>query len=58
MLEVKEPNGEFPFYDPKTMAVKVFVYNAESKSFASHQVNIDKQANVSDLKVGLILTCV
>lgn len=55
---MKEPNGEFPFYDPKTMAVKVFVYNAESKSFASHQVNIDKQANVSDLKVGLILTCV
>lgn len=58
LLEVKEPNGEFPFYDPKAMAVKVFVYTVESKTFSAHQININKQASVGELKVNIIFSSI
>ncbi|KAH3762718.1 5-methyltetrahydropteroyltriglutamate--homocysteine S-methyltransferase [Pelomyxa schiedti] len=49
LLEVREPDQEFPAYDPNLMALKIALYKPDTKEFVLHDISVQKQGTVATL---------
>lgn len=54
MLETKQPDEQFPAYNPSDMFIRVVRYNAEDNKFSESQPTyVHREATLGDLKVKL-----